>query len=197
VRLQRERAVRRVEHGDVAAGGEHAIVLVHLGAPVARRQMLDHPDSEHEIEGPVGVGQPLRLVVTEEARVDDLLQVAVLDLGMQHGDEVGVRVERRDTRHFRLLVEILGDVAERAADLEHGEPAGPARPEIREERGQEVPSAGLLEREVEDRPAGALALDEHADHTGAVAGDVILTAHGEHAPVAEIPKPILRLGHRA
>ena len=35
---------------------EHAIVLVHLGAAVARRQVLHHPDGQDQVEGPVAQG---------------------------------------------------------------------------------------------------------------------------------------------
>jgi hypothetical protein len=50
MRFQRGAPVRRVENCDVPARREHAVVLVHLGAPVASRAVLHDADGQDEIE---------------------------------------------------------------------------------------------------------------------------------------------------
>ena len=126
VRLEREEAIGRVENGDVAARREHAIVLVHDLPAAAHGQMLDHSEDEHDVEAPVGIGEPPRLLVGQELHVAHATEPHLLDLHPHHGREGGVRLEGNDLPHQGLLGEVLRDVAERAADLEHAEIAGAA-----------------------------------------------------------------------
>src|SRR2546428_10349582 len=75
VRLDGKPAVRCVEHGEVAAGRQHAIVLVHLRAPGTLGQVLDDAEGEYEVERAIAPGQRARLVVRESLHLDQRLQI--------------------------------------------------------------------------------------------------------------------------
>jgi hypothetical protein len=66
-------------------------------------------------------------MVSSSDRCRSLREAEILDLGAGHLDEVRIDVERVDRGDHGLIVQILRDVPERAADLEHAEPA-PALP---------------------------------------------------------------------
>src|SRR5262245_65608245 len=102
-----------------------------------------------------------------------LRQAEVLDLGAGHLDEVRIDVERVDRGDQGLIVQVLRDVPERAADLEHAEPRGASPGQVAEETLEEIAAACLLEGEVEGGPVDALALDQHPDEALGVVGSVL------------------------
>src|SRR5207244_869513 len=85
-----------------------------------------------------------------------------------------------------LLGQVLRDVAERAADLEHREAVPAPRAQVGEEPGQEVPAPRLLEGKVLRSAQGTLALHEHAHHARAVRGGIVPPGDREHASVAQV-----------
>src|SRR4030095_15094520 len=98
------------------------------------------------VEARRGVGRAERMAESPYLR-----EAKVLDLGASHLDEVRVDVERIDRGDQGLVVQVFRDVPEGAADLEHGEPRGPTRPEVGEEALEEVAPARLLEGKVRRR----------------------------------------------
>src|SRR5207245_567749 len=95
------------------------------------------------------------------------------------------------------LGEILGDVAERATDLEHGEAGEGLRVEIAEQRAEKMRAALLLEGEVECCAPRALARDEHSNHALAVMGTERAPVDRKHARVPDVDESVRRLAHRA
>src|SRR4029453_13762269 len=192
----REEAIGRVENSDVAARGEHAIVLIHDLPAAAHGQMLHYSEDEHDVEAPVEIGEPPRLLVGQELHVAHATEPHLLDLHPHHGREGGARLEGTDLPPQGLLGEVLRDVAERAADLEHAEIPGAAAPQIGEEGVEEMVSPRRLVDEVLGSAHGALALDEHLDEPGAVRRRVVASAHAEHAAIAQVFEAVRRLAHR-
>ena len=88
--------------------------------------MLDDADGEDEIERPVGPPQPARPVVGEEGDLADGAEPQLIDLGPDDLHERAIGIEGPQLGHFRLLGQVLGQVAERAADFEHPEAANAA-----------------------------------------------------------------------
>ena len=102
----------------MAARREHAVVLVHLGTPAARGQVLDDTHREHDVERAVRPRQPPGLVRGEMDDLAHFREAHLVHLRPDDRDEGCVGVEGVDARYGRLLDEILRDVAERATDLE-------------------------------------------------------------------------------
>src|SRR4030095_15704173 len=90
------------------------------------------------VEARRGVGRAERMAESPYLR-----EAKVLDLDASHLDEVRVDIERIDRGDQGLVVQVFRDVPEGAADLEHGEPRGPARPEGGEKALAEGTHAGL------------------------------------------------------
>jgi hypothetical protein len=197
VRLERKIPIGRVEDGDVAVRRQDPIVLVDLSPPIALGQVLDHADGDHEVEPRVRVRQTPGLLAREVRDLADGRQPELVDLGARDGDEGGVGVEREDLAHHRLRRQALGDVAERAPHLEHGEPSAPGRAEVPHERREEVRPARLAERQIQRRSPRSLALDQHAQDPFAVGSRVIFAVDGEHSAVAEIRETEIGLHHDA
>ena len=148
--------------------------------------MLDDADHEDEIESAVRIRQASGLLVAEQPHVPHAGEPELLDLGADDGHEGGIGVEGRDLPHLGLLGQVLRDVAERAADLEHREAVPAPRAQVGEEPGQEVPAPRLLEGKVLRSAQGTLALHEHAHHARAVRGGIVPPGDREHASVAQV-----------
>ena len=183
MRFEREPAVRRIEDRDVTTGREHAVILVDLPPTCARRQVLDDAGYEHDVEGRIRIRQRARLLVRQLLHLAHTAQAELLDL---RSHERGIRVEAVHARHLGLVGDVLGHVAERAADLEQRELRRTTRPQPREQRAQKQLAARALEVEVERRTVLALALDEQAQDPLAVVRAVVASGDGEDAVIAAI-----------
>src|SRR6266446_5985440 len=169
---------------------QYTVVLVHLSTPVPGRQMLDDTDRDDQVEGAVGPREPPRLVVPEVRDLADAAEAELRHLRTDDGDERRIGVERGDCGDFRLIGEVLGHVAKRAADLEDRQVAGTARAQVAKERTEEVRAPRLLVGKVRRRAGGPLALDQHADYALAVPRDVLAPVHHKHTTIAEIGQEV-------
>jgi len=99
VRLQRERAVRRIEDHDVAAGGEDTVPLVDVAVAAFWRQCSTTPTAKTRSNAPSVNGSR---VVSSSVRVEHpphLREAEILDLRARHVHERPVDVEGIDRGH--------------------------------------------------------------------------------------------------
>ena len=186
MRFEGKRSVRGVQDRDVPARPEQTVVLIDVTAAAARRQVLDHTDREHQVEGAVGERQARRRLVREAQNLPNLGEPQLVHLGANHAGERLVDVERVELGNERLLVQELGDVPEGAADLQHGEIAPALLFEIRDEPLEEEAAARLLEGQIQGGALETLAVDEHSDDPLAVVCPIGTPVDAEDALGARI-----------
>src|SRR5919106_644363 len=149
------------------------------------RRVRDAADGKEESEGRLAPGQPPCRVLVQMEHFAHGSQPELVDLRACEVHEGRVGVERAEGGDLRLLGQVLRHVTERAADFEHAQLADTARPEVGEQRAQEMAPPRLLEVEVQRRTPDTLAVHQHADDARAVARRVLAAAGLEHAAVAE------------
>ena len=173
----------------MTARRQHAIPFVDLAATMAHGQVLDDAHGDDEVEGAVGPGQPAGRRLVQVTHLAHGAEVQLLDFRARELDECGVGIEGADHGRLGLLGQILGHVAEGAADLQHAQSARAARAQVGEQGPQKQRAARVLEVEVQRRAMGALAVDQQADHASAVARGVGAAPCFEDAAVAEVDDP--------
>ena len=125
----------------------------------------------------------------------DAAEAELGDFRSDDADERRIGVERGDRGDFWLFGQVLGQVAERATDLEDREVAGAAHAQVAKERTEEARASRFLVGQVRRRALDPLPVDQHLDHARAVGRGVLAPVNGEDAAVAEIRQRVPGLGH--